>query len=328
MNRPSLIILDVGHGNAAVLLDTGGVVVIDAGKGGIIIDLLRQLKIQQVDILLISHADDDHVGSAPHLLLEPTIKVHQVFFNSDPSKSSRSWATFSEALRIARIEKRLEAHAELTTTLTGSLDRGEIRVEVLYPPPERATSAPGGQGPGGMKLTSNSMCAAIRLVRKGSPMVLLGGDVEQQCLDFWKKERLNLKTKILVFPHHGGHPGVVDPVRFARRLCKLVQPDAVLFSIHRSRHALPIPDVVRAVRNAVPEVRIACTQLSEHCAADLPNGPWSHLQDLPAKGRAAGSCCAGTVLIDLSGSAAKILPLEADHRRFIEDSAPSALCRR
>jgi hypothetical protein len=40
MNRPSLLILDVGHGNVAVLLDTGGVIVIDAGKGGLIIDVL------------------------------------------------------------------------------------------------------------------------------------------------------------------------------------------------------------------------------------------------------------------------------------------------
>jgi len=35
-----LAILDVGHGNAAVLLDTGGVIVIDAGKGGIILEVL------------------------------------------------------------------------------------------------------------------------------------------------------------------------------------------------------------------------------------------------------------------------------------------------
>ncbi len=63
MKRPSLTVLDVGHGNATVLIDTAGVVVIDAGKGGIILDFLKRLGIRQVDILLISHADDDHVGS-------------------------------------------------------------------------------------------------------------------------------------------------------------------------------------------------------------------------------------------------------------------------
>ena len=328
MNRPSLLILDVGHGNAAVLLDTGGVIVIDAGKGGVIIDVLLQLKIKQVDILLISHADEDHVGAAPHLLLEPKITVKKVFFNSDPSKSTRSWAAFSEAIRIARIENKLEAHAELTTSLTGTLDRGEVHVEVLYPPPELATSAPGGRAANGLKLTSNSMSAAIRLNRGGSPMVLFAGDVEKGCLDFWSKERLDLKTSVLIFPHHGGHPGEAEPVEFATRLCQLVHPVAVLFSIHRSRHALPIPDVVRAIRETVPGVRIACTQLSEHCATNPPKGPWNHLQDLPAKGRESGTCCAGTVLIDLGGSMPRILPLESEHKSFIAAVARTALCRR
>jgi beta-lactamase superfamily II metal-dependent hydrolase len=327
MKRPSLLVLDVGHGNAAILLDTGGVVVIDAGKGGIIIDMLLQLRIDQVDVLLISHADEDHVGSAPHLLLDPRITVHKVFYNSDPSKNSRSWAAFREAIRIARIEKKLEAHAELTTSLTGSLDRGKVHVEVLYPPPELATSAPGGRSAGGVKLTSNSMSAAIRLKRGGVPLVFFASDVEEECLDFWDKERLDLKTKVLVFPHHGGNPGGADSAKFATRLCQSVQPVAVLFSIHRSRHSLPIPDVVRAVRETAPGVRIACTQLSAHCAADPPNGPGNHLQDLPARGRESGTCCAGTMLIDLSGSEPRILPLESKHRRFIATVAKSALCR-
>jgi beta-lactamase superfamily II metal-dependent hydrolase len=328
MNRPSLLVLDVGHGNAAVLLDTGGVIVIDAGKGGIIIDVLLQLKIEEVDVLLISHADEDHVGAAPHLLLEPRIKVQKVFFNSDPSKSSRSWATFSKAIRMARIEKNLEAHAELTTSLTGSLDRGKVHVEVLYPPPELATSAPGGRSAGGAKLTSNSMSAAIRLKRGGVPMVFFASDIEDGCLDFWDKERLDLKTKVLVFPHHGGNPRDADPALFATRLCQSVQPAAVLFSIHRSKHALPIPDVVRAVRESAPGVRIACTQLSGHCAIEPAKGPWNHLQDLPAKGRESGTCCAGTMLIDLSGSVPRILPLESKHRKFIETVAQTALCRK
>jgi beta-lactamase superfamily II metal-dependent hydrolase len=328
MNRPSLLVLDVGHGNAAVLLDTGGVIVIDAGKGGLIIDVLLQLQIDEVDILLISHSDEDHVGSAPHLLLEPKIMVRTVYFNSDPSKNSRSWAAFSKAIGIARIEKNLEAHAELTTTLTGSLDRGEIRVEVLYPPPELATSGPGGRSADGVKLTSNAMCAAIRLRRGPLPMVLFAGDVDQECLDFWSLEGLNLKTRVLVFPHHGGRPGEADTVEFATRVCRLVQPAVVLFSIHRSRHRLPLPEVVRAVRETAPGVRIACTQLSEHCAVNPPNATWRHLQDLPAKGRASGTCCAGTMLIDLSGSRLRILPLESEHQRFIAAFAPSALCRR
>jgi competence protein ComEC len=56
MKRPSLVVLDVGHGNAAVLFDSGGLIVIDAGKGGVLIDFLREQGITEVDILLVSHA--------------------------------------------------------------------------------------------------------------------------------------------------------------------------------------------------------------------------------------------------------------------------------
>jgi competence protein ComEC len=137
-----------------------------------------------------------------------------------------------------------------------------------------------------------------------------------------------VKTKVLVFPHHGGHPGEADPVEFATRLCQLGKPETVLFSIHRSRHALPIPDVVRAIRETAPGVRIAGTQLSEHCATDPPKGPWKHLQDLPAKGASPEPAAPAPFLIDLSGSVPRILPMKSEHLRFIAASAQTALCRR
>ncbi len=88
MNRPSLIVLDVGHGNAAVLLDKG-VIVIDAGKGGMVLDFLKSAGISVVDVLLISHADSDHIRNAPDLLLDDEIDVRLVCFNSDAGKSIR-----------------------------------------------------------------------------------------------------------------------------------------------------------------------------------------------------------------------------------------------
>jgi beta-lactamase superfamily II metal-dependent hydrolase len=44
---PSLVVLDVGHGSAAVLFDKSGVVAVDAGKGGVLLDFLRAEGIKQ-----------------------------------------------------------------------------------------------------------------------------------------------------------------------------------------------------------------------------------------------------------------------------------------
>jgi beta-lactamase superfamily II metal-dependent hydrolase len=326
MDRPSLVVLDVGHGNAAVLIDTGGVIVVDAGKSGVLVDFLKHVGIKVVDVLLVSHADDDHVRNAPDVLLDKGIMVRQAYYNSDSSKKTMSWRLFRKAIKTARREKQLDAHAELTTSLTGHLDRGSVRVEVLFPPPELAASGPGGEWGEGERLTSNSMSAAVRLWRGDTPAVLLAGDMERGCLDYWAEEKTDPRAEVLVFPHHGGLPGEGDPVEFATRLGESVRPSAVLFSIHRSQYELPIPEVVQAVRRVAPDVRVVCTQLSGHCAKGLPTGGWGHLQDLPSRGRESGSCCAGSILIDLSGAEPLIRPLAAEHQAFIRAWAESPLC--
>jgi beta-lactamase superfamily II metal-dependent hydrolase len=327
MNRPSLIVLDVGHGNAAVLLDKG-VIVIDAGKGGMVLDFLKSAGISVVDVLLISHADSDHIRNAPDLLLDDEIDVRLVCFNSDAGKSTRVWRHFRHAIKIARRKKSLVAEPQLTLAQTGRLDRGKIRIEVLYPPPELAAAGPGGEDEYAQQITPNSMSAAIRLVRDGIPLVLLAGDVEHGCLDFWRDERTDPRAKILVFPHHGGDPGTADPVAFAEQLCTLVQPQAAIFSIHRSQYELPIPALVQAVRKTSPELRIVCTELAKHCAATEPDEPSTvHLEPLPAAGRERGFCCAGTMVIELHSAGPVLRPLAEDHQGFIRRHAPSALCQ-
>ncbi len=172
------------------------------------------------------------------------------------------------------------------------------------------------------------MSAAIRLVRDGIPLVLLAGDVERGCLDFWRDERTDPRAKILVFPHHGGDPGTADPVAFAEQLCTLVQPQAAIFSIHRSQYELPIPALVQAVRKTSPELRIVCTELAKHCATTEPDEPSTvHLEPLPAAGRERGFCCAGTMVIELHSAGPVLRPLAEDHQGFIRRHAPSALCQ-
>ena len=54
-----IAILDVGHGNCAVLEDEEGVVVIDAGPGGSLLQYLEDRRIEVIDLVLLSHADQE-----------------------------------------------------------------------------------------------------------------------------------------------------------------------------------------------------------------------------------------------------------------------------
>lgn len=157
MNRPSVAILDVGHGNAAVLFNTRGVVVVDGGRNGVLIDFLRQVKVKTVHALLISHADADHILNASDVLLDADINVEAVYYNSDASQTSRAWQAFRKAVKEARRHKNTHVEVQLTTSSTAKLRYGVVQVEVLYPNPETAGSGPGGSDEEGQPITSNSI---------------------------------------------------------------------------------------------------------------------------------------------------------------------------
>jgi competence protein ComEC len=326
MKKPSLAVLDVGHGNAAVLVDTNGIVVVDGGRKGVLIDFLRQVGIKKVDVLLISHADADHILNAMDVLLDKEIGVGVVCYNSDASKDTRAWQGFCKAIMESRRRKGVRADPQLTTTQTGELDRGDVHVEILYPYPETAGTGPGGKDEGGEDVTSNSMSAVVRLTTAKRHMVMLAGDVEPGCLAKWGAENVDPSAEVLIFPHHGGNPGKHDRVKFATALVKAVQPKTVIFSIHRSLYELPMPDVVDAIRKVAPGVRIACTQLSARCSKTVPSAKASHILNYEAHGRHENACCAGTMIIDISGNVPTLEPASSAHIAFIKSLDGKPLC--
>ena len=274
---PNLVVVDVGHGSAAVLRDKDGVVVFDAGKGPALLEFLRENGIREIKSLLLSHADEDHIANASALLLAADIRIGRLFFNSDPTKDTDTQQQLSLAIRTARRHRNTEAHSQLNTTLTGTLDCGEVRIEVLYPPPEALLTGVGGRALSGRVNNSNSLSAAIRLCHRGRPVALLGGDVGMECLDFWAEEELTASSQVLVYPHHGGVPGTADAGRFAERLASQVRPELVIFSIHRSRFNLPRDDVVAGILKVCPDVMLLCTQMPTRIIEEIqrrPSGPW------------------------------------------------------
>jgi len=332
--RPRLAILDVGHGNSAVLVDDHGVVVIDAGPGSALLDFLTQEGISRIDVLLISHADKDHIEGVIGLLASEEVSIGRIRLNSDALKSSELWSDLLFDLdRRERLGK-VDVDATLNASHSGMFDQGSVHIEILAPSFYIAARGPGSHDRQGRVLTSNSISAVIRLVKNGRALVLLPGDIDEAglanlisaCQD--TETPMDATAPIVVFPHHGGRPGDADMASFAKKFCELVRPAVVIFSIGRGRYQTPQPDVVSAVREAVPNVRIACTQLSTHCAANAPSIEPQHLMPQFARGREERRCCAGTLIFDLTDSDNTLLPSNTEHQDFISLFAPTALCRR
>jgi len=325
MDLPNLVVLDVGHGNCAVLSDTKGVTIIDAGPKDTLLEFLEYRKITEISAILISHADEDHIAGVPSVLLAEDITVLEVYINPDSGKRGKHWTAFRSAVKYAKQKKGTRTKTQLTTE-NSTLNFGNVDIEVLAPEPEDAVSGPGGVDLDGKKLTSNAMSAVIRLVKDGEPLVILPGDIENRSIETWLSESADAKATVLVFPHHGGTLHPTNTSKIVKSLCENIQPEYVIFSNGRGKHDTPRKEVVEIIRSELSNVRILCTQLSELCSTKVPGHIHDHLNDIPAAGLGTNSCCAGSIIIDLSKSKLDVKPNEKVHRAFSEIAAPDSLC--
>jgi beta-lactamase superfamily II metal-dependent hydrolase len=321
-----LAVLDVGHGNAAVLVDDSGVVVIDTGSKTALLEYLREQGIRRLDVVLISHADSDHIGGLIGLLATRHFQIGRVRINTDSAKGSKLWDDLAYELDRMHRGSELDFQPNLTSDVTGQFDQGAVRIEILGPSKYLATKGPGSVDVEGRRITTNSASAVVRLVLNGEPFVLLCGDVDDVGLADLERTGVSLQAKVLVFPHHGGRAGGSNAVRVAEKLMDLASPSTVVFSIGRGIHGTPRPEIVEAITRRAPVARIICTQLSEHCASAVPTKAPGHLNPHFAQGRTQRVCCAGTILIPLAATP-EVLPRMDEHRAFITIAAPTALCR-
>jgi beta-lactamase superfamily II metal-dependent hydrolase len=325
---PKLIILDVAHGNCSILQDTEGTIIIDCAHGDTLIEALRHLEISAIDRIMISHADQDHFKGFIDLLSDESITVKHVHLNPDIKKDTQAFQALRRAIGEAN-ERNNIIHESLHTNMTGTLDVGEVRVEILSPSINIMGYA-GGKDLQGRSLTSNSVSAVIRLVYKSRGVALLAGDIDQVGLDNLLTNRSEIKSDILVFPHHGGNAGAVKGTEnheFTIKLCEQVKPNLVIFSTGRNKQPPnPREEIVKTLIDTLPDVHIMCTQLAKTCAPEVLVLASTHLNKLPSKGREANHCCGGTVVINFSETDTTYIPSRG-HRQFVNNNVSLALCK-
>lgn len=321
----ALSILDVGHGNCAVLCRSGRVVVVDAGPKSGLLEFLESLNITHVDLILISHADADHIGGLVGLISSGKFTFNEIRVNSDSLKRSKAWDDLAFELdNIAR-----NGHVNFTPSLTeqesGQYDFEGIGIEILAPSRYLATKGPGGVDRYERKITSNSISSVIKITFDGEPLALFTGDIDDVGLANLAESGNRINAPILVFPHHGGDCGATDLVQFCRTIYNLVQPKIIIFSLGRDKFNNPKPEIVAALKSQSQDLRMMCTQLSRQCATDLPTNEPEYLDATFSLGREGRKCCTGTIVIPFDNPAA-LLPIQSRHHAFIVENAPSALC--
>lgn len=298
--------------------------IVDGGQRDTLVRFLLERGITSIDSVIVSHADADHCGGISLLLADPRFRVGEVLVNSDPRQTS-TWLDFLSVMIDARA-RGTRFRLALNDVDAADISCGDIRLEVLAPSQDLAARTAAGATADGRRLDANAMSAVVRVWAGESPRLLVAGDMDQIGLDDLIDHHPELNADVLVFPHHGGLPRGADPAAFAEAVLQAVNARLVVFSIGRGRYGTPRPEIVDAVLRLGRDVHVACTQMSQHCAAEMPES--SHVADdwLPPSA-ISGQGCAGTLQVSLAESF-RYRPSRTDHSAFISRHAPTALCMR
>jgi competence protein ComEC len=179
-----MVACDVGQGDALVL-DAGraGAVVVDAGPDPRLVDrCLRDLGVERVALVVLTHLHADHVEGLPGVLRGRAVGGVEIGPYDEPA---------AELARVTRWTR--EASVPLTRAVTGERDRvGSLRWQVVWP--LRIIEGEGS--------TPNN-ASLVLLVEVGDVRMLLTGDVEpaaQRALMVrWRVPEVD----VLKVAHHG-----------------------------------------------------------------------------------------------------------------------------
>lgn len=175
---------DVGKGDAVLLESEGQAMLIDAGyddTADVLLDYLEAEEIQQLDYMIITHFDKDHVGGADKVL--EAVEVRRVL-QPDYESDSRQTEQYLEALDAENIEpEKVTERMEFALAEAGC---------TIYPPRQKDYEE-----------KDNDFSLVLSLTF-GEERFLFAGDCEKERLsELMAEPELELEHQVLKVPHHG-----------------------------------------------------------------------------------------------------------------------------
>ena len=231
-------LVDSGQGQAILASDGKTSVLIDTGPAysdsfsvasAAVLPLMRQKGIDHLDVLIVSHSDNDHSGGTRDIL------------------EAVSVGRFYVGQQLQDLKPQINCHSLSPIDNQAHIAPGaNLRIEFV-PVPE------------GVRDSDNNQSCVVRLHWSGY-RILIPGDADskvERALIADDAERL--KSDILIAGHHGSNSST------SSMWLKAVAPQVVLFSAgYRNRFNHPHPDVIgRIVREGLPYVNTATSGLIE-----------------------------------------------------------------
>jgi competence protein ComEC len=229
--RPALevVFLDVGQGDAAVMLVPGrGAIVIDGGGGRgdpgarVVVPYLRRRGVRRVERLILSHPHPDHSGGVAAVLAQ--FPVGEIWTNGQETRDPGTLALLAEAgARGVPVRRpRKDRVGDLTLEILGPLDaNGDVVADPLA------------------SENDNSLVVALSYAGR---RVLFAGDIERDAESALLASAPG-PIDVLKVPHHGSRTSSTGALLDALR------PRVAVASLaDGNRYRFPHPDVVARYR--------------------------------------------------------------------------------
>lgn len=224
-----LTLIDVGHGDALLVeLPSGQSVMVDTGghhRAGAdarlaasrLVPALTRLGVARLDLLVITHADHDHVGAAA--ALAERIPIAELWL---PACDAGSPAIMAVARGVAAQGGRVRQVHQAPPT-----DFGGASLEILWPPADIA-------GPDGRCSISKNDAALVLSLRYAGRHMLLTADVEETTeAALLRSVGERLRADVLKVGHHGSRTSSSEAFLNA------VRPRLAVASGRRTRTTMP-----------------------------------------------------------------------------------------
>lgn len=180
----SVHFIDVGYGDS-ILIESpdGGNMLIDGGDreaGAKVVEYLKKMKIEKLDIVVVTHPHPDHIEGLSKVLENYDIDI--IIANENISESE-NYSSFFEVVKEQEIESKQAERGDIIDRFKG------VRVEILHPD----------------KLTGNwnNDSLVIKLTYKKVSFLFtadIGKEICDELVGYYGEK---LKSNVLKVPYHG-----------------------------------------------------------------------------------------------------------------------------
>lgn len=204
--------IDVGQGDATLIKYKSTEMLLDCGKnseGQVVVDFLKQKKVSELEYLMMTHPDSDHIGGCDDVLQQ--IKTDTIVSSGEVKDTT----SYREVTNEIDTEQSIIAHEGSKWNI------GPATLEVIE---TNSTNE------------DSNLNSIVSLLTYGNTKVLLTGDCDNSCEDNLLSR--NITANIIKVAHHGSKYGT--EINFL----EMVKPSVAIISVGGNSYGHPTQEVL------------------------------------------------------------------------------------